>query len=97
MSFPPSHQEIVEQLDLMLRARYPLIYIVGAEEEPIETVLLQVADKSQPARELRFWDIVRGWNDNGADKNSPISALGRIAKAPADKPAIFVLQDIHPI
>lgn len=81
----------------MLRARYPLIYIVGAEEEPIETVLLQVADKSQPARELRFWDIVRGWNDNGADKNSPISALGRIAKAPADKPAIFVLQDMHPI
>mgnify|MGYP000037555511 CR=1 FL=1 len=97
MSLPRSHQEIVEQLDLMLRARYPLIYIVGAEEEPIETVLLQVADKSQPARELRFWDIVRGWNDNGADKNSPISALGRIAKAPADKPAIFVLQDIHPI
>ena len=47
----------------MLRARYPLIYIVGAEEEPIETVLLQVADKSQPARELRFWDIVRGWNN----------------------------------
>jgi hypothetical protein len=34
---PRSHQEIVEQLDLMLRARYPLIYIVGAEEEPIET------------------------------------------------------------
>ena len=54
MSLPRSHQEIVEQLNLMLRARYPLIYIVGAEEEPIETVLLQVADKSQPARGLRF-------------------------------------------
>ena len=96
-TLPRSHQEIVEKLDLMLRARYPLIYIVGAEEEPIETVLIQVADKSQPARELRFWDIVRGWNDNGADKGSPIAALGRIAKAPADQPAIFVLQDIHPI
>jgi hypothetical protein len=33
---PRSHQEIVEKLDLMLRARYPLIYIVGAEEEPID-------------------------------------------------------------
>jgi hypothetical protein len=33
---PRSHQEIVQQLDLTLRARYPLIYIVGAEEEPIE-------------------------------------------------------------
>jgi SpoVK/Ycf46/Vps4 family AAA+-type ATPase len=97
MSLPPSHQEIVDRLDLMLRARYPLIYIVGAEEEPIETVLLQVADKSQPARELRFWDIVRGWSDNGADKGSAIAALGRVAKAPADKPAIFVLQDLHPV
>jgi SpoVK/Ycf46/Vps4 family AAA+-type ATPase len=97
MSLPPSHQEIVDRLDLMLRARYPLIYIVGAEEEPIETVLLQVADKSQPARELRFWDIVRGWNDNGSDKGSAIAALGRVAKAPADKPAIFVLQDLHPV
>jgi SpoVK/Ycf46/Vps4 family AAA+-type ATPase len=94
---PPSHQEIVEKLDLMLRARYPLIYIVGAEEEPIEAVLMQVADRSQPARELRFWDIVRGWNDSGADKGSPIAALGRIAKASNEKPAIFVLQDLHPI
>jgi hypothetical protein len=94
---PHSHQEIVEQLDLMLRARYPLIYIVGAEEEPIEAVLLQVADRSQPVRKLCFWDIVRGWNDNGADKGSPMGALGRIAKAPANEPAIFVLQDLHPI
>jgi SpoVK/Ycf46/Vps4 family AAA+-type ATPase len=94
---PQSHQEIVEKLDLMLRARYPLIYIVGAEEEPIEAVLMQVADRSQPTRELRFWDIVRGWNDTGADKGSPIAALGRIAKASTEKPAIFVLQDLHPI
>ena len=36
MSLPRSHPEIVEKLDLMLRARYPLIYIVGAEEEPID-------------------------------------------------------------
>jgi hypothetical protein len=35
-SLPPSHQQIVENLDLMLRARYPPIYIVGAEEEPID-------------------------------------------------------------
>jgi SpoVK/Ycf46/Vps4 family AAA+-type ATPase len=96
-TLPHSHQEIVEQLDLMLRARYPLIYIVGAEEEPIATVLLQVADRSQPIRKLCFWDIVRGWNDNGADKGSPMAALNRIAKAPINEPAIFVLQDLHPI
>ncbi len=94
---PHSHQEIVEQLDLSLRARYPLIYIVGVEEEPIETVLIRVTERSNPIRKLQFWDIVRGWNDNGADKGSAIGALGRIAKAPANIPTIFVLQDLHPI
>jgi hypothetical protein len=58
----PSHQAIVEQLDVMLRARYPLIYIVGAEEEPIEAVLFQVADYSSPLRDLYFWDIRAGAN-----------------------------------
>lgn len=97
-ALPASHQSIVEQLDLMLRARYPLIYIVGAEEEPVETVLIQAAARSTPQRELYFWDIVRGWNDNnGADKGSPIAALGRIAKASGDAPAIYVLRDLHPI
>jgi hypothetical protein len=52
MSLPPSHQEIVDRLDLTLRARYPLIYIVRAEEEPIKTLLFQVAEKSELAREL---------------------------------------------
>jgi hypothetical protein len=76
-----SHQRLVEQLDLMLRARYPLIYLVGIEEDPIKTVLQQVAVLSQVPRELRFWDIVRGWDDNGSDKGSAIAALNRIAKA----------------
>ena len=90
-----SHQEIVEQLDLMLRARYPLIYLVGAEEEPIDEVLLQVCDRTN--RELRRWDIVRGWDDTGSDKGSAIAALGRIAKAPFDQAAVYVIRDLHPI
>jgi SpoVK/Ycf46/Vps4 family AAA+-type ATPase len=93
---PRNHQDIVEQLDLMLRARYPLIYVVGSEEEPIEEVLRQVAEKSSLQRKLYSWNIVRGWDDNGSDKGSTIAALGRVAKAPADQPAIFILRDIHP-
>ncbi|UBF26339.1 AAA family ATPase [Kovacikia minuta CCNUW1] len=96
-ALPASHQTIVEQLDLMLRARYPLIYIVGAEEEPIEKVFAQLSAHSTPQRELYYWDIARGWQDNGSDKNSPMAALSRITKAPAEKPAIYVLRDLHPV
>jgi SpoVK/Ycf46/Vps4 family AAA+-type ATPase len=96
IELPRNHQAIIEDLDLMLRARYPLIYVVGAEEEPIEEVLRQVSARSLQ-RQLYLWNIVRGWDDNGADKGSAISALGRIAKADDDRPAIFVLRDIHPV
>lgn len=53
---------LVEQLDLMVRARYPLLYIIAVEEEPTEEVLQQVAASTQE-RQLLFWDVVRGWSD----------------------------------
>jgi SpoVK/Ycf46/Vps4 family AAA+-type ATPase len=90
---PQRHQQIVEELDLMLRARHPLIYIVGAEEEPMMAVLAAVAARS---RRLLAWDIVRGWSDSGADKGSAIAALGRVAKA-EDQATMFVLKDLHPV
>jgi hypothetical protein len=65
-ALPLCHQTILEQLDLMLRARYPLIYIVGAEEEPMEAVLREVAGRSTLPRDLYLWDIVGGWADNGS-------------------------------
>jgi len=96
------HQVLIEQIDLMMRARYPLLYIVTAEEEPLEQVLYAVAAQSTPTRRIIFWDMVRGWSDNGADKGSPMSALLRIGRPedphnPKDfDNAIFVMRDLHP-
>ncbi|MUG96129.1 AAA family ATPase [Scytonema sp. UIC 10036] len=87
---------LVEEMDLMIRARFPLLYLVGVEEEPVEEVLLQVASRSQPQRQVLFWDLVRGWNDNGADKGSVMAALGRIAKTDTQQYVLFVLRDLHP-
>jgi hypothetical protein len=89
------HQQLLQQLDLMIRARYPLLYIVAAEEEPVEQVLHQLIQISHPSRKLLFWDIVTGWDDNGNDKGSVMSALGRIDKSPGDTPTVFVLRDLH--
>jgi hypothetical protein len=90
-SYSP-HGALVQQLDLMLRARYPLLYIVAVEEEPVEEVLLEVSMMSQPERKLLLWDIVRGWDDNAADKGSVMGALSRVAKASAQENTIFVLR-----
>jgi ATP-dependent 26S proteasome regulatory subunit len=95
------YKALIEQFDLLLRAKYPLIYIVTAEEEPVEEILTEVALQSSPSRRILFWDIARGWSDNNADKGSVMAALSRIAqrdKATKDGDnVLYVLRDLHPI
>ena len=55
------------------------LYIVTAEEEPVEEILQEVALQANPIRKILFWDIAQGWSDNNADKGSVMAALSRIA------------------
>ncbi|WP_445244220.1 AAA family ATPase [Microcoleus sp. OTE_8_concoct_300] len=90
-------EALVKRLDLMIRARYSLLYIVGAEEEPIEAVIAQVALQVTPTRRILRWDLVRGWEDNGSGKGSVMAALDRIGKTAVEEYTIFVLRDLHPV
>ena len=94
-------QALIERFDLLLRAKYPLIYIVTPEEEPVEEMLIDVALQSNPHRRILFWDIARGWSDNNADKGSLMAALSRIGqrdKGTKDSDnVLYVLRDLHPI
>ncbi|MFM7191235.1 MAG: AAA family ATPase, partial [Microcystaceae cyanobacterium] len=91
------HQALIQHLDLMIRARYPLLYLVAAEEDPTDEILYHIATQNKPTRKLLFWDIVRGWNDNNSDKGSVMGALGRSNKGDPNEPVLFVLRDLHPI
>ncbi|MEG4025121.1 AAA family ATPase [Microcoleus sp. S13C4] len=90
-------EALVKRLDLMIRARYSLLYIVGAEEEPVEAVIAQVALQVTPARRVLRWDLVRGWEDNGSGKGSVMAALDRVSKTAVEEYTIFVLRDLHPV
>ncbi|MFN5857171.1 MAG: hypothetical protein ACK456_14975, partial [Pseudanabaenaceae cyanobacterium] len=81
----PTHA-LVDEIDLLLRAKYPLLYLVSVEEEPVEIALQQVAMRHVPKRRLLFWDVVRGWSDNGTDKGSAMAALMRIGKLEPHRP-----------
>lgn len=89
------HGPLMAQLNLMIRARYPLLYIVTAEEEPIEKILNKIADSSNPKRQVLIWDLVRGWDDNKTGKGSAMAALNRIASSDTEGNTIFVLKDLH--
>ncbi|HEY9859079.1 MAG TPA: AAA family ATPase [Candidatus Obscuribacterales bacterium] len=87
-----------DEFELLLRARYPLIYISTREEERVEAAIAQSA-KHQGNRAVYIWDFVDGYqgnpNDVGFGKRNPLQALEFIEKIPATAPAIFILRDFH--
>lgn len=87
-----------EEFELLLRARYPLIYIPTLEEERIEAAIAHSA-KQQGNRAVYVWDFVDGYqgnpNDAGFGRRNPLQALEFIEKVPAGAPAVFILRDFH--
>jgi len=87
-----------DEFELLLRSRYPLIYIPTREEERVEAAIAQCA-KKQGSRAVYIWDFVDGYqgnpNDAGFGKRNPLQALEFLEKLPASAPAIFILRDFQ--
>jgi hypothetical protein len=87
-----------EDLGLLLRARYPIIYVATAEEERAEAEITASA-KSQGDRAVYLWDFVDGYqgnlNDAGFGRRNPLQALELVEKLPTSAPAVFILRDFQ--
>lgn len=87
-----------EEFSLLLRARYPLIYIPTREEERIEAAIAHCA-RNEGNRAVYVWDFVDGYqgnpNDIGFGKRNPLQALEFLEKLPATAAAVLVLRDFH--
>ena len=81
---------------LLLKARYPIIYIVTNEEERIE-YLVKYCAKKYVNRTYYSWDFVDGYrgnpNDNGFAARNPLEALELIDKLIPETASLFVLKD----
>jgi hypothetical protein len=78
-----------DEFELLLRARYPLIYIPTREEERVEGAIATSA-KQQGNRAVYIWDFVDGFG-----RRNPLQALELIEKLPASASAVFILRDFH--
>lgn len=87
-----------DEFELLLRARYPLIYIPTLEEERAEVAIAQVAQRLGE-RGVYLWDFVDGYqgnpNDQGFGRRNPLQALEFVEKIPQNAPSIFILRDFH--
>lgn len=87
---------LVNDLILLLKARYPIIYISTPEEERVD-YLLKFITKKYISRAYYCWDFIDGYsgnpNDEGFGARNPLQALELIDKLTPETGAIFVLKD----
>lgn len=96
---PAEFQETVETL---IRARYPIIYVVSPEEARVQQLLGEIAERRQ--KNVYEWSCTGGMVPAGTSiqvqktRNSPtrdpLAALDQVIEQ-AD-PAIFLFKDFHP-
>jgi ATP-dependent 26S proteasome regulatory subunit len=88
----------VRDLDTLVRARYPLVYLVSWEEQRLDAILADLARTH--GKGLFTWSLPRGLRREGGGRGAgpeardPVEALAAIEKL-AD-PALVVLKDFHP-
>jgi len=87
-----------KELYLLLKARYPIIYISSLEEERLEYTIHRSVNlhKNKP---IYSWDFINGYktkinNSKFAAKN-PLQALELIDNLNAETPSIFILKDFN--
>lgn len=87
-----------QDLELLLRACYPLIYIPTGEEERLETIVTSCAQQLNN-RSVYIWDFVDGYHDHpnylGFGKRNPLQALELLENLPEKSNGIFILRDYH--
>ena len=95
---PSAAPPFVRELDTLVRARYPLVYLVSWEEQRLDGILAELARAH--GKTLFTWSITRGMRREGSGRGpapearDPVEAITAIEKL-AD-PALVVLKDFHP-
>jgi hypothetical protein len=92
----------IEELEVLIRARYPVIYVVSWEEARVEEALAQIARRRE--KKLFLWSVARGIYQYGTpiesrkrvDERStdPAAALDHVLESMEN--AVYVFRDLHP-
>ncbi len=72
---PAGTPKFVSDLDTLIRARYPLIYLVSWEEQRLDAILQDVAQNH--AKALLQWSVTRGLRRVSGPRSISISEQSR--------------------
>jgi hypothetical protein len=99
---PPRKLSPQDELEILIRARYPIIYVISWEEERVERCLKEIAEKRD--KRLFNWTITQGIVKAGNEATRAKAGTGKTTDplaaldAVIDQldPAIFLFKDFHP-
>lgn len=92
----------MSDLEVLVRARYPLIYVISWEEQRVLSHIQQIAAKL--GKNVFEWSITTGLVQGGGNTQSlkrhdaatedPVAAIGNVIEYV--EPALYVFKDFHP-
>src|SRR5712664_3324732 len=96
-------RRVDKDLEHLMRARYPLIYILSSEEKRVEESIRRVLqsrerDKGVKAK-VYTWSVTEGvrlGSEPQGDSKDPLKAVRFVLEAKSDERAVFILRDVHP-
>jgi SpoVK/Ycf46/Vps4 family AAA+-type ATPase len=90
-----------EELNILIQAQYPLIYMVTSEEERAERAIAAMAQQKTQPKRLYVWSVTHGMVEYGQPRQthqhntiSPEAAIEWVVRQ--KEAGIFVFKDLHP-
>jgi SpoVK/Ycf46/Vps4 family AAA+-type ATPase len=90
-----------EELSILIRSQYPLIYLITSEEDRAEQDVLRIAERERPHRRVFSWSLTRGVVEYGQGGGTP--QQGTVPPQQAldfairqRDPGVFIFKDLHP-
>jgi ATP-dependent 26S proteasome regulatory subunit len=90
------------ELEILIRARYPILYIISSEEMRVQNVVVEIARKRQ--KNVFEWSCstgivpagtsIQSQKHRNAATKDPVAALDQVIEQV--EPAIFIFKDFHP-
>src|SRR5216110_1636728 len=91
-----------QEIETLIRARYPILYIVSAEEARVQELVVDIAERRQ--KKVYEWSVstgvvpagtsIQSQKHRNAPTRDPLLALDQVIDQV--EPALFVFKDFHP-
>jgi len=93
---------VAQEIETLIRARYPILYIVSAEEARVQELVVEIAQQRQ--KRVFEWSVntgivpagtsIQSQKHRNAPSRDPLLALDQVIDQV--EPALFVFKDFHP-